>query len=418
MKAPMTREPADSVATAPAFGFPPPPDVLASAPPDVAYALPPPHHGHPLSRVVVTTGQVITAGAVLAQIDDADLHSAIAGTVDVAEHLITVRSPAGAAWRLEPEPSLTPPAGADAAAFAAFLAAAGAVGMGGSLFPAARKLRASAPVATLIVNGTECEPGLAIDRALLLHHDEWIRHGTDALARACGATRIVLAVQAAPRELAALRERYPYELAVMPRGYPAGAERLIVQLVTGRPLPAGRFPFQAGCLVQNVATLRGIGRALRDRVPFVERPLSLLAPAQKLIRNLIVPTGLSYAALLAATGCGFDPNHQVLVAGGLMMGRHVSLEDRVTLGTTGLFVLPARVVQARERACIRCGACHEACPLGLHPIAMVQRAANRGPRTRTEKAHIQACFLCGACAAACPAGIALAQRLREARQHV
>ncbi len=398
--------------------FPPPPTVLALAPPDVAFALPPRHHGHPLTHAVVTAGQEVAAGTLLARIDDADLHSSVAGTVDVSEHRITVRSPPGAAWRLEPDPALTSPSGEDTAAFAAFLASAGALGMGGSLFPAARKLRASAPVAILVINGTECEPGLEIDRALLLHHAEWIRCGADALARACGAARIVLAVQAGAHDLAALRARYPYELALMPRGYPAGAERLIVQRVTGRPLPAGRFPFQARCLVQNVATVRGIGRALRDRIPFVERPLSLLAPAQELTRNVIVPTGISYAALLAATGCSFDADREVLVAGGLMMGRRVSPEDRVTLGTTGLFVLPAKAVQDRERACIRCGACHEACPLGLHPIGMVQRAARRGPRTRTEKAHLQSCFLCGACAAACPAGIALAQRIKEARQHV
>jgi len=162
--------------------------------------------------------------------------------------------------------------------------------------------------------------------------------------------------------------------------------------------------------------VRAIGRALRDRVPFVERPLSLLAPGQGVARNLIVPPGISFGALLGAAGCAFDPEGQILVAGGLMMGRRVLASDRVTLGTTGLFVLPAAVARCRERACIRCGACHDACPLGLHPIGAVQRAA-AGEKSRALQAHLQACFLCGACAAACPAGIPLAQRLREAKQH-
>jgi electron transport complex protein RnfC len=75
--------------------------------------------------------------------------------------------------------------------------AAGIVGLGGAAFPTHVKLTANPakPVDTLLVNGCECEPYLTADYRLMLEAPAPIVTGALLAARACGAGRIVLAIE-------------------------------------------------------------------------------------------------------------------------------------------------------------------------------------------------------------------------------
>jgi len=301
--------------------------------------------------------------------------------------------------------------------YPAFLETIGLLGMGGGMFPAARKVKASHGAHTLIINGVECEPGVTIDQALLLYHARWIIAGAEASARAVGAKRIVLAIKKERSLIRQLRLLYPdVDLLLMPRSYPAGAEKLILRKLLRRMPPPGALPFHLGCLVQNAASLRAIGRALLDGMPAVERPLTLAAPDSGFYQNLIAPVGINFGDLLKQAGCGYDPETQMFIAGGLMMGREVSADEAVTLGTTSVLVLNRARVATVETDCIRCGACYDACPLKLHPVAMVDIIRSGQPHSAAFKSQIKECFLCGACSAVCPARIPLAAHLREGKK--
>ena len=311
---------------------------------------------------------------------------------------------------------LPPPVSFNASDYPAFLETIGLVGMGGGMFPVSRKVRASHGVHTLVINGVECEPGITIDQAVLLHHSHWVIAGAEASARATGAKRIVLAVKKETALTRKLCKLYPFDLLTMPRTYPAGAEKLILRKLLRRMPPPGALPFHLGFIVQNTATLRAVGRAVLDGIPAVERPLTLAAPDINFYQNLIAPVGMTFQELLQAAGCSYQPDHQILVAGGLMMGRAVSADEKITLGTTSLLVLNRRRVETRETGCIRCGACFDACPLTLHPIALVDIIRNGQRHSESFKSQLKECFLCGACAAVCPARIPLAVHLREGKQ--
>jgi electron transport complex protein RnfC len=284
------------------------------------------------------------------------------------------------------------------------------------MFPASRKLAASQGVRTVVINAVECEPGTTIDKALLLHHAPLIQAGVKASADACGAKRIVIAIARSRNLFRRLRELYPFDVVMMPRGYPGGAERLIVKKLTGKMLPAGAYPGQVGILVQNVATLRAVGRALLDNIPVVERPLTIAAPHRRLHHDVIAPVGMTVGALLEACGAAWDPEDEALIAGGLMMGRAVQPETEITKGTTSLLLLRKSALIARETNCIHCGACNVACPLGLHPIGIVNpvREGQR-PLPRVVATQLEECFLCGACAAVCPARIPLVKHIKEGK---
>lgn len=322
-------------------------------------------------------------------------------------------APPGTAW---PPPSGQQPLRTSEQSYPEFLDAIGLVGMGGSMFPAGKKLAASKNIQTVVINAVECEPGVTIDRALLLYHSSLVRAGAEASAEACGATHIVIAI-ARNRELARLlQERYPFDILSMPTGYPAGAERLIVKKLTGKMLPYNVYPSQMGILVQNVASLRAIGRALLDNIPCIERPLTVAAPHRQIHHDVIVPLDMSLADVIEACGVTHDRDSESLIAGGLMMGKTAMPETRVTRGTTSIMILPQLQIEATETHCINCGACNAACPLGLHPIGMIKHVREENhflPRSATTQ--LDTCFLCGACAAVCPAHIPLVKYIKEGK---
>ena len=92
--------------------------------------------------------------------------------------------------------------------FPAFLDEIGLVGMGGSGFQTSEKIRSGIGSHTLVINGVECEPGITIDQAVLLHDSLWVAAGANACAKAIGATKVVLAVKDDEAFISELRKRY------------------------------------------------------------------------------------------------------------------------------------------------------------------------------------------------------------------
>ena len=366
--------------------------------------------GRPYSSEV-EPGQSVRAGDVVATSDVVDCHAPVAGkVVEVSSKAVVLVGAVGSDWPGAAVGTFSGPTPQDD--YPRFLAAIGLLGMGGSMFPASVKLRAGRTAHTLVVNGVECEPGVTIDRSVLVNDVELVQAGIDATAGAVGAERVVIAVKKARTLVKAVRERYVHDLLQMGTSYPAGAEKLIVCKLAKRMPATGELPFHMGYIVQNVTSLRAIGRAVRDGMPVVERPLTVAVPGADVHQDVIVPAGAAFGAVLARTGYVLDREKDCVVAGGLMMGRRVGPDDAVTKGTTALFVLPRRQLETRESACIRCGSCFDACPLKLHPVDIVERIDARGGMSTAPRAQLRECFLCGACASVCPARIPLAERLR------
>lgn len=361
-------------------------------------------------QACVTSGQTVRMGQVLARCAALAVHAPRSGT-------ITELTPTDLQLACAPNdesgvfPPVPRPTRDDLPAFAADM---GLAGMGGSLFPAALKLSAATAVQTLVINAVECEPGIEIDLSLLIHQSDRVSAGVQVLADALGIHRIVLALKRSTQPL--LKTHGPphhYEALVLPDQYPAGAEKLILRALLGRLPPTGVRPVQLGILVFSVASLWAIGRRILEGRPSIDRPLTWLRENQP-PRNLLVPIGTPVRQVLAA--CGADPeDHPLRIAGGLMMGQTVTLDDPIGKGTNALWVrTPEPRLLRPEEPCILCGACHDACPLALHPSGMAERI-RAGAATPALQAQLDECFLCGACSAVCPADIPLAALFRKAR---
>lgn len=360
----------------------------------------------------VRAGDAVSVGDVLALGAAVVIHASLPGVVARLDdrNLVLRRaenlSPASAAPHAAPTRQELP----------AFAREMGLVGMGGSLFPASIKLTAAQSVHTLVINAVECEPGIEVDEALLLHDANTVRAGLTCLVEALGMERTVLAVKRAsvPRTRA-FAAACKADVVDMPDRYPGGAEKLIVARLEGRMPAAGVLPVHRGYLVFSVASVWALGRRLLHGEPSILRPLTLVLPGHR-PRNLLVPVGTPIGHILESYGAPVDPDAHLIIAGGLMMGRRAGPETPVLKGTNAIFVQPIakRLTQA-EGPCILCGSCFDVCPLKLHPSGMADRITEKR-YSPALAAQLGECFLCGACSAVCPSEIPLVQYFLKGKQ--
>ncbi|MCC5857048.1 MAG: electron transport complex subunit RsxC [Ectothiorhodospiraceae bacterium] len=305
---------------------------------------------------------------------------------------------------------------------------AGVVGLGGAGFPTATKLRAGAKpgIHTLIINGVECEPWISCDQMLMLSRPQDVIEGARILARATGATRLILALEEGRTAcLDALRRAMDQgpgitlELAAVPARYPAGGERQLIQTLTGREVPSANLPPDMGFLCQNVAT----AAAARDAVvlgrPLTSRVVTVTGNAVAAPQNLEARIGTPMHTLIEAAG-GYCGTPERLVMGGPMMGFALD-SDRLPITKTSncLLVGDGALFPAEAPAmpCIRCGACAEVCPVRLLPQELYWHARSERPEPARDLGLLD-CIDCGACAVVCPSRIPLSQYFRYAKSEL
>ena len=181
---------------------------------------------------------------------------------------------------------------------------AGVVGMGGGCSPTWEKLdRAAGRVDTLIINAAECQPYVTADHRLLLERGKYILRGAELLSRCLGANRTVLVTEGDKLNAVESVERRrlvrggTVRLCTVRTRYPLGAEKQIVQTVTGREVPPGGSPLDVKCAVFNVATVYAIQDAVFRGRALTHRAVTVTGGAVSRPRNLWVPIGTPLRAL-------------------------------------------------------------------------------------------------------------------------
>ena len=310
---------------------------------------------------------------------------------------------------------------------------AGVVGLGGAAFPTYRKLSLPPGVSvdTLLINGSECEPYLTCDYRLMLEEAEKVVLGAWAIAKIIGVNRCLigvednkpLAAQALSDAIASsgLRELQPavdIQVLMTETKYPQGAERQLIEALTGRVVPRRGLPMQVGVVVQNVATAYACLEAIRHDKPVIDRVVTVSGLGVQQQKNLRVPIGTSAADLLAHCG-GTQGEVVKVLSGGPMMGRTLGdMDVPVLKGTSGLlFLTRAETDLTGYQPCLNCGDCLDVCPLGLEPNR-VSRYVESGRPLETEGFGALECFECGCCAYVCPSNRPLVQFMRVAKSAV
>ena len=298
----------------------------------------------------------------------------------------------------------------------------GLVGMGGAAFPTDIKSKTGMGyTGVLILNACECEPYITADDALLRARSGDVLRGLALLARILNPDQTVIGIEDNKPEAAAiLRETLKdipgVELRVLPTRYPQGAEKQLIQAVTGRQVPSGGLPKDVGCAVFNAATAFAAYRAVYEGMPLIERVVTVTGEGVKEPRNLIVRVGTSFQEVIDAAG-GLGDDVWKVLSGGPMMGvAQGDLSVPVTKAVNAVLCLSsAQNGESAHPVCIRCGKCLEVCPMGLEPLYLY-RYSNAGDLDALKRLHLTDCIECGCCAYACPGKVPLVQGFRAGKR--
>lgn len=299
---------------------------------------------------------------------------------------------------------------------------AGLVGMGGATFPTHVKL--SPPegkkIDTVILNGCECEPYITSDHMVMLEYGEKILSGLNIIRKVLSPDNVYIAIEDNKRNAIDHLEKLilangfnkDFKIAPLKSQYPMGAEKTLIKTLLGREVPLGGLPLDVGVVVHNVGTAKAIHDAVFEGRPFVERVVTVTG-AVKNPKNLLVRLGTPLRNLIDYCG-GIDGKAGEVILGGPMMGiSQPDLDFPVTKGTSCVLVKEGRPI--RERGCINCGRCLEACPMRLMPT-IITKYARAGRYDDCKRFYMDNCVECGTCAYICPANIPMVQYIKIAKR--
>ncbi len=303
---------------------------------------------------------------------------------------------------------------------------AGISGMGGAGFPTHIKTSTSKPVEFLILNGIECEPYITSDDRLMREHAWQIRQGLDILTHLIGPKAIVVAVEDnKPEAFEALniacQDKKDYRVVSVETKYPAGGEKQLIQVLTGREVPRNGLPADVGVMMFNVGTCYAIADAILHGKPLIERVVTVTGEAVESPSNFRALLGTPVSHLLDEAN--YNPKKQKapkVIMGGPMMGFTLSDATIPVVKTTNCLLVPAKkelVDDNAERPCIRCSACADACPASLLPQQMFWHAKAK-EYDKAEEYDLFDCIECGACAYVCPSEIPLVHYYRQAKSEI
>ena len=300
---------------------------------------------------------------------------------------------------------------------------AGIVGMGGAGFPTRVKLSPKEPekIDYVIANCAECEPYITADYRAMLEMPEKLVGGMKIVLKLFDNAKGIFGVEDnKPDCIARLKELTKdeprMEVLALKTKYPQGGERQLIYATTGRAINSAMLPADAGCVVDNVATMISIYQAVAEGKPSMERIVTVSGDAVNEPGNFKVPFGVSHEELVEAAG-GFKSEPEKLISGGPMMGfAMVALDVPVTKTSSSILAFTKDEVSKFEpTACINCGRCVEACPSRLIPSRLADYAEHHDEEKFTAHEGLE-CMECGSCSYVCPAKRQLKQAIGSMRK--
>ena len=397
------------------------------------------HLGAPATPIVAK-GDKVKVGQLIAEAQAfmcANIHSPVSGTVnkiDVCKDMVGLPKTAiyidveGDEWMetIDRTPDIKRECTLEPKEIVAKLKEMGIVGLGGATFPA--HIKYSVPEGKkaeyLIINAAECEPYLTSDHRVMMEHPEEICIGVSLLRKALGVPNAYIGIESnKPEPIRVMTEAAKKFEGIIVEPlivkYPQGAEKQLINAITGRKVPSGKLPIDVGCVVSNIGTTFAVYEAIQKNKPLIENILTVTGKKLPSQHNYQCRIGITYNDIIKHALGSLPETTGKVISGGTMMGKAISnLDAPTTKGASSVLVMDESEARRRpETNCIRCGKCINACPMGLEPYLFSALVKNN--RIEEAQAHnILDCIECGCCFFSCPANKPLTDEIRLGKNKV
>ncbi|CAB9542658.1 Electron transport complex protein RnfC [Bathymodiolus brooksi thiotrophic gill symbiont] len=283
----------------------------------------------------------------------------------------------------------------------------GIIGLGGAGFPTHSKLSKSLDCHTLVINATECEPGIMCDDALMQHYPREVVRGVEILLHISGAKQAIIAIEddkpEAYQSLLMFNHNDKISLVQIPTKYTSGAEKLLIKTLFDVEIPSGGFATDKGFVCQNVATSKAIFDAVIENKPLISRIVTVTGDGV-VPNNFAVRLGTSFAHIVALSKP--DNKQHNIRMGGMMMGVDVATLDVPICKISNCIFVNHTRAKPHVQECIRCGQCNQVCPIGLLPQQLYWHAKSEQSK-RAMDYNLRDCIECRCCDVVCPSHIPL-----------
>ncbi len=385
--------------------------------PDLLYLPLRQHIGAP-AKPVVKKGDEVMVGTLVAEAGgfvSSPIYSGVSGTVkDIVEmqfvgskeKCIVIESD-----KMQTiSPDVKPPEIRDHSDFVKAISESGLVGLGGAGFPTAVKLSPKNPldIDTLIINAAECEPYITADNREMLEAPDHIMAGVMLVKRFLSIKKVIIGIERNKPEALDLMFSLAtgdknVKVVPLETRYPQGAEKVLIETLTGREVPIGGLPSDVGVVVLNVATVSFISRYIETGMPLTKKRITVDGDIVNQPQNLEVYIGTPVQEVLDFCGGLSAPAGKILM-GGPMMG--LSIPDTalpIQKQNNAVIALSERLAAPPITTnCIHCGRCVSDCPMGLSPVDLVA-AFEVESKEELTILNAMSCIECGCCSFTCPA---------------
>lgn len=277
-------------------------------------------------------------------------------------------------------------------------------------------------IEALLVNATEFEPFITVHHQLIREKAPQMLDGLKVLMRAFSIPEAVICLEKNQTLLIQALKKAGKEwqnLTIKPvaKSYPATAEKVLM----AETVRKGNSPEKSRMCLADLALLLAVEKAANEKVPFIERMITVAGSGVAHPQNIRVRIGTPFNEVIVRCGGNVDKLTQIIMGGPLMGIAQFSSQVPVTQTTTGILTLVAFALaeghQSRmyeEGPCVRCAKCVDCCPVSILPNIIAAYCQKRRFREARENG-LFVCIDCGLCSYVCPARIPLTQIFKETK---
>lgn len=293
---------------------------------------------------------------------------------------------------------------------------AGIVGAGGAGFPTHVKMNGI--IETLIVNGSECEPLLQVDKNIMKHYASELMESLHYSMQALEVKNGVICIKDKYQEVIKVLEKSSqiYEginIHPLPDVYPVGDEVVLIKEVTGKVLKKGELPIQHDIMVINVETLLNIYKKVFYNLNVTHSYVTIIGEVNH-EGTYNIPIGMSISQILETLTPVKIEDYKIII-GGPMTGTLAEKQDVVKKTTKAIIILKKDHPLVRNKedvnmkhlsrimaSCSQCRACTDMCPRHLlghqvEPHKLMNAMANGIVDNAAVLKTALGCSNCGVC---------------------